>query len=386
MATTYSKRPVVIVKGQGATLWDINGQEYLDCMGAYGVCIVGHCHPRVVEAIQQQASRLLACHSSLYNDARSAFLQKITAITPPALNKVFLANSGTETVEAAIKLARKHTGRTEILAFMGGYHGKTYGSLSATWNKRYRTPFEPLVPGFTHVPYGRLNRVKNAVTEATAAVLVEPIQGEGGIKVPPLEFLGELRALCDATGALLICDEVQTGFGRTGRLFASEHFNVVPDVLCLAKAIGGGVPIGAMVAKGTVMASLTVGDHSSTFGGNPLTCAAAAAAVDVVVEERLPERAARLGSYFTARLQELQEKYTVVREVRGMGLMIGMEFRFDVYNLILGALKHGVLVLDAGRNVLRFLPPLVISREQLDRVIEVLDVVIGEEERARVSR
>jgi acetylornithine/LysW-gamma-L-lysine aminotransferase len=386
MANTYSKRPVVIVKGQGATLWDVNGREYLDCMGAYGVCVVGHCHPRVVEAIQQQAARLLACHSSLYNDARSTFLRKLVDITPTALNKVFLANSGTETVEAAIKLARKHTGRSEILAFMGGYHGKTLGSLSATWDKRYRTPFEPLVPGFIHVPYGRPDRVKDAVTEATAAVLVEPIQGEGGIKVPPLDFLSELRVICDATGALLICDEVQTGFGRTGRLFASEHFNVVPDVLCLAKAIGGGVPIGAMVAKEAVMASLQLGDHSSTFGGNPLTCAAAAAAVDVVVEERLPERAARLGSYFMARLKELQEKYTVVREVRGMGLMIGVEFRFDVYNLILGALKQGVLMLDAGRNVLRFLPPLVISREQLDRVVEVLDAVIGEEERARVGR
>jgi acetylornithine/LysW-gamma-L-lysine aminotransferase len=386
MANTYSKRPVVIVKGQGATLWDVNGREYLDCMGAYGVCVVGHCHPRVVEAIQQQAARLLACHSSLYNDARSTFLRKLVDITPTALNKVFLANSGTETVEAAIKLARKHTGRSEILAFMGGYHGKTLGSLSATWDKRYRTPFEPLVPGFIHVPYGRPDRVKDAVTEATAAVLVEPIQGEGGIKVPPLDFLSELRVICDATGALLICDEVQTGFGRTGRLFASEHFNVVPDVLCLAKAIGGGVPIGAMVAKEAVMASLQLGDHSSTFGGNPLTCAAAAAAVDVVVEERLPERATRLGSYFMARLKELQEKYTVVREVRGMGLMIGVEFRFDVYNLILGALKQGVLMLDAGRNVLRFLPPLVISREQLDRVVEVLDAVIGEEERARVGR
>jgi acetylornithine/LysW-gamma-L-lysine aminotransferase len=386
MANTYSKRPVVVVKGQGATLWDVNGREYLDCMGAYGVCVVGHCHPRVVEAIQQQAARLLACHSSLYNDARSTFLRKLVDITPTALNKVFLANSGTETVEAAIKLARKHTGRSEILAFMGGYHGKTLGSLSATWDKRYRTPFEPLVPGFIHVPYGRPDRVKDAVTEATAAVLVEPIQGEGGIKVPPLDFLSELRVICDATGALLICDEVQTGFGRTGRLFASEHFNVVPDVLCLAKAIGGGVPIGAMVAKEAVMASLQLGDHSSTFGGNPLTCAAAAAAVDVVVEERLPERATRLGSYFMARLKELQEKYTVVREVRGMGLMIGVEFRFDVYNLILGALKQGVLMLDAGRNVLRFLPPLVISREQLDRVVEVLDAVIGEEERARVGR
>jgi acetylornithine/LysW-gamma-L-lysine aminotransferase len=386
MANTYSKRPVVIVKGRGATLWDVNGQEYLDCMGAYGVCVVGHSHPRVVDAIQQQAANLLACHSSLYNDARSTFLKKIVDVTPKELNKAFLANSGTETVEAAIKLARKHTGKTEIIAFMGGYHGKTFGSLSATWNKRYRTPFEPLVPGFKHVPYGRPERVKAAVTDETAAILVEPIQGEGGIKVPPIGFLSELRQICDAKGVLLICDEVQTGLGRTGRFFASEHFNVVPDVMCLAKAVGGGVPIGVMVAKEDVMASLKLGDHSSTFGGNPLTCAAASAAVDVVVEERLHERAARLGTYFMAKLKELQETYTVVREVRGMGLMIGMEFRFDVYPLILGALKQGVLVLDAGRNVLRFLPPLVISRDQLNRVIEVLDAVIGEEERARVRR
>ncbi|MCW4037571.1 MAG: aspartate aminotransferase family protein [Candidatus Bathyarchaeota archaeon] len=386
MANTYSKRPVVIVKGRGATLWDVNGQEYIDCMGAYGVCVVGHSHPRVVDAIQQQAASLIACHSSLYNDARSTFLKKIVDVTPKELNKAFLANSGTETVEAAIKLARKHTGKTEIIAFMGGYHGKTFGSLSATWNKRYRTPFEPLVPGFKHVPYGRPERVKAAVTDETAAILVEPIQGEGGIKVPPNGFLGELREICDAKGALLICDEVQTGLGRTGRFFASEHFNVVPDVMCLAKAVGGGVPIGVMVAKEEVMASLKLGDHSSTFGGNPLTCAAASAAVDVVVEERLHERAASLGTYFMAKLKELQEKYRLVREVRGMGLMIGMEFRFDVYNLILGALKQGVLVLDAGRNVLRFLPPLVISKDQLNRVIEVLDAVIGEEERARVRR
>lgn len=386
MANTYSKRPVVIVKGRGATLWDVNGQEYLDCMGAYGVCVVGHSHPRVVDAIQQQAANLLACHSSLYNDARSIFLKKIVDVTPKELNKAFLANSGTETVEAAIKLARKHTGKTEIIAFMGGYHGKTFGSLSATWNKRYRTPFEPLVPGFKHVPYGRPERVKDAVTDETAAILVEPIQGEGGIKVPPSGFLSELREICDAKEVLLICDEVQTGLGRTGRFFASEHFNVVPDVMCLAKAVGGGVPIGVMVAKEDVMASLKLGDHSSTFGGNPLTCAAASAAVDVVVEERLHERAASLGTYFMAKLKELQEKYSVVREVRGMGLMIGMEFRFDVYNLILSSLKQGVLVLDAGRNVLRFLPPLVISRDQLNRVIEVLDSVIGEEERARVRR
>lgn len=386
MANTYSKRPVVIVKGRASTVWDVNGREYLDCMGAYGVCVVGHCHPRVVNAIQRQAADLIACHSSLYNDARSTFLQKIVDVTPTELSRAFLANSGTEAVEAAIKLARKHTGKTEIIAFMGGYHGKTFGSLSATWNKKYRTPFEPLVPGFKHVPYGKPERVKTALTSETAAVLVEPIQGEGGVRVPPAGFLQELREICDEKDVLLICDEVQTGFARTGKLFASEHFNVVPDVMCLAKAVGGGVPMGVMVARDDVMASLTLGSHSSTFGGNPLACAAASAAVDVILEEKLPERAARLGAYFMTALKGLQQKYSIVRDVRGMGLMIGMEFRFDVYSLILGALKQGVLVLDAGRNVLRFLPPLVISREQLDHVIAVLDLVIGEDERGRQRR
>jgi len=383
MAHTYSKRPVVVVKGRAATVWDAAGREYLDCMGAYGVCVVGHCHPRVVEAIQRQASRLIACHSSLYNDARSTFLQKIVDITPTELSRAFLANSGTEAVEAAIKLARKHTGKTKILAFMGGYHGKTFGSLSATWNKKYRTPFEPLVPGFTHVPYGKAERVRAAITRETAAVLVEPIQGEGGVRVPPAGFLQELREICDEKDVLLISDEVQTGFARTGKLFACEHFDVVPDVMCLAKAVGGGVPMGVTVAREDVMAALTLGTHSSTFGGNPLACAAAAAAVDVILEEQLPERAARLGAYFMKALEGLQQKYSMVREVRGMGLMIGMEFRFDVYSLILGALEQGVLILDAGRNVLRFLPPLVISREQLDHVVAVLDAVIGADERER---
>jgi acetylornithine/LysW-gamma-L-lysine aminotransferase len=383
MAHTYSKRPVVIVKGRAATVWDAAGREYLDCMGAYGVCVVGHCHPRVVDAIQRQAARLIACHSSLYNDARSTFLQKIVDITPTELSRAFLANSGTEAVEAAIKLARKYTGKPGILAFMGGYHGKTFGSLSATWNKKYRMPFEPLVPGFTHVPYGKAERVRAAITRETAAVLVEPIQGEGGVRVPPAGFLQELREICDEKDVLLISDEVQTGFARTGKLFACEHFDVVPDVMCLAKAVGGGVPMGVTVAREDVMAALTLGTHSSTFGGNPLSCAAAAAAVDVILEERLPERAARLGAYFMKALEGLQQKYSMVREVRGMGLMIGMEFRFDVYSLILGALEQGVLILDAGRNVLRFLPPLVISREQLDHVVAVLDAVIGADERER---
>jgi len=379
-ANVFSKRPIVAVRGRGALLWDVNGREYIDCMSAYGVSVVGHCHPRVVEAIKRQAELLIACHSSLYSDARSEFLRKLMAITPTGLKKAFLANSGTEAVETAIKLARKYTGKPEMIAFVGGFHGKTMGSLSATWNSRYRAPFEPLVPGFKHVPYGKTEGLRAAIGERTAAVIVEPIQGESGIRVPPEDFLKELRETCDERGVLLIFDEVQTGFGRTGKLFACEHSGVTPDILCLAKSIGGGVPIGVTVAREDVMSSLGLGEHTSTFSGNPLICAAASAAIDVVVEEKLPERAGVLGRYFMEELERLRGEHRIVREVRGKGLMIGVEFRFDVWKLILGALERKVIVLDAGRNVLRLLPPLVITRDQIDRVVSVLDEVIGEED------
>ncbi|MDQ1278957.1 MAG: LysW-gamma-L-lysine/LysW-L-ornithine aminotransferase [Thermoproteota archaeon] len=384
MANVYSKRPLVITRGKGALVWDINGKEYIDCMGAYGVCIVGHCHPKVVAAIQRQAETLISCHGSLYNDTRSELLEKIAKISPKGLDRSFLSNSGTEAVEAAIKLARKSTGKQEIIAFMGAFHGKTMGALSATWDRKYRSPYEPLVPGFKHVPYGDSGKVRETITDGTAAVLVEPIQGEGGIKLPPENFLRELREICNEKKILLICDEVQTGFGRTGKLFAFEHSGILPDIVCLAKSIAGGVPFGVTVARDDIMAAFKVGDHSSTFGGNPLACAAASAAIDVVLEENLPERAATLGKYFKDRLDVLKGKYKIVREVRGLGLMIGMEFRFDVFNIILGSIKRGVIILDAGRNILRFLPPLVISREQIDIVVDVLDVVIGEEESAKL--
>lgn len=380
MANFFAKKPLVAVRGRGALIWDINGREYIDCMSAYGVSVVGHCHPRVVEAIKRQAELLIACHSSIYNDARSEFLRKLMAITPKGLEKAFLSNSGAESVEVAIKLARSYTGKPGIIAFVGGFHGKTMGALSATWNSKYRTPFEPLVPGFKHIPYGKAEGLKTAIDEKTAAVIVEPIQGESGIKVPPEDFLNELREICNEAGVLLIFDEVQTGFGRTGKLFACEHSGITPDILCLAKSIGGGVPIGVTVAREDVMSSIKTGEHSSTFSGNPLICAAASATIDVIVDEKLPERAEVLGHYFMDRLEKLREKYRIVREVRGKGLMLGMEFRFDVLNLILGALQRNVIVLDAGRNILRFLPPLVITERQIDRVISVLDEVIGEED------
>lgn len=381
MANTFSKRNRVITRGKGALVWDINGNEYIDCTGSYGVCIVGHCHPRVVEAVQRQVETLIACHASFYNDARSELLEKIIGIAPKGLDKVFLSNSGAESVECAIKLARKYSGKPEIIAMVGAFHGKTMGALSATWKKKYRVPFMPLVPGFKHVPPNNLEKVRDAITEKTAAILVEPVRGESGVRVPSDDFLPGLREICDEKDVLLIFDEVQTGFGRTGKVFACEHWNVVPDVLCLAKSVAGGIPMGATFARHDVMSAFQRGEHSSTFSGNPLVCAAASAAIDVLVEERLPERAATLGRYFKGKLEGLQEKYRIVREVRGLGLMLGMEMRFDVYNILLGCMDRGVLVLDAGRNVVRFLPPLVIEKEQIDRVIEVLDVVMAGENR-----
>jgi acetylornithine/LysW-gamma-L-lysine aminotransferase len=384
MANVYAKKSLTLVRGKGALVWDINDQEYIDCMAGYGVCIVGHCHPRVVKAIQKQAETLISAHGSIYSEPRSTFLKKLSSITPKGLTQAFLSNSGAESIECAIKLARKYTGKTDIIAFVGGYHGKTMGALSATWKKKYRQPFLPLVPGFTHVPFGKSNRVKEAITEKTAAILVEPIQGERGIILPPPNFLKELRELCDSTGVILIADEVQSGFGRTGKFFACDHYGVVPDIMCIAKSIAGGVPMGVTVSTQDIMSTFTLGNHSNTFGGNPLACAAASATIDVLIEEKLHERAASLGKYFMDKLEELHDKYRLIREVRGLGLMIGMQLRFDILNILQNSLKRNVLLLDAGRTVLRFLPPLVITKEQLDRVINVLDTVIGEEERERL--
>ena len=384
MANVFSKRPVTITKGRGALVWDIHGKEYVDCTGSYGVCIVGHSHPKVVEAIERQAEKLISCHASFYNDVRSELLQKLVQIAPKGINKVFLGNSGAESVECAIKLARKFTGKSEIIAMMGAFHGKTMGALSATWNKKYREPFKPLVPGFKHVPANNLEKISETITENTAAILAEPIRGEGGIRLPKNGFLQGLREICDERNILLILDEVQTGFGRTGKMFACEHWDVTPDIMCLAKSVAGGLPLGVTFAKENIMSSFKIGEHSTTFSGNPLICAAACAAIDVVVDEKLPERAAELGKYFRERLGELQAKHMIVRDVRGLGLMIGMELKFDVLNILLKSINNGVLILDAGRTILRFLPPLVIEKNHIDRVVTVLDAILEEEEHERL--
>jgi acetylornithine/LysW-gamma-L-lysine aminotransferase len=385
MANVFSKKPVVLTRGKGALVWDINGKEYVDCTSSYGVALLGHCHPKIVAAICAQAAQLISCHSGFYNNKRAEFIQKLVQITPKDLDKAFLSNSGAESVECAIKLARKYTGKPEIIALMGAFHGKTMGALSATWDKKYREPFMPLVPEFKHVAPDDGDKIREAITEKTAAVLMEPIRGEGGVRVPPDGYLRSVRQICDEKNVLLIFDEVQTSFGRTGKLFGCQNWGVTPDVMCLAKPFAGGLPIGITVAKENIMSAFKVGEHSTTFSGSPLVCAAGCAAIDALVEEKLSDRAAEMGKYFKAQLESLQAKHKIIKEVRGLGLMLGMELRYDILNVILKSLAKGVLVLDAGRTVVRLLPPLVIEKEQIDLAVEVLDEVLEEEENERTS-
>lgn len=385
LANVFSKKPVVLTRGKGAVVWDINGKEYLDCTSSYGVALLGHCHPKIVAAVQSQVVQLISCHSGFYNDKRAEFIEKLVKITPKGLDKAFLSNSGAESVECAIKLARKATGKPEIIALMGAFHGKTMGALSATWDKKYREPFQPLIPEIKHVAPDNPDKLREAITEKTAAVLMEPIRGEGGVRVPPDGYLQEVREICNQKGVLLMFDEVQTSFGRTGKLFGCENWGVTPDVMCLAKPFAGGLPIGITVAKEDIMSAFKLGEHSTTFSGSPLVCAAGCAAIDALLKEKLAERAADMGKYFKAQLEELQAKHKIVKEVRGLGLMLGVELRYDVLNVILKALGKSILVLDAGRTVVRLLPPLVIEKQQIDKAIMVLDEVLGEEEDERAK-
>ncbi len=387
LAKVYQKFPVSLVKGRGAILYDIDGKEYIDCMGGYGVSLVGHCHPKVVKAIRDQSERLITCHGSFYNDARAELLEKLMKISPKGLNKVFLSNSGAESIECALKVAVKYTSKSQIIGMVRGFHGKTLGALSATWNPKYKDAFQPLVySNFNFVPYGKLEKVEEAVTEKTAAVIVEPVQGEGGVYVAPNGFLQGLRNLCDERDILLIFDEVQTGFGRTGCMWSCDHWRVSPDIMCVSKAMGGGIPIGATLAKEEIMNSLQVGEHSSTFGGNPVACAAANATIDVILEENLVERARILGGSFKLILQGLLDQFRILREVRGLGLMLGLESRTFISDVLMKALENGLILLYSGKNVIRFLPPLVIETEHLKKAAQILTEVFQEEEKRAFRR
>jgi acetylornithine/LysW-gamma-L-lysine aminotransferase len=371
----YPKREVAIVRGKGARVWDEAGQEYIDCVGGHGVAIVGHCNPAVIEAIRQQAEVLITCPEIFYNDVRARLLERLIGIAPAGLERAYLCNSGAEAVEAAIKLARLSTGRGGVVATMRGFHGRTMGALSATWEQEYREPFFPLIPGFSHVPYNKLDAMAQAVDENTAAVLIEVVQGEGGVNLGAGEYLQGVQELCRSKGALLIIDEVQTGFGRTGKLFACQHYDLQPDLLCLAKGIAGGVPMGATLL-GERVNNIKPGVHGSTFGGNPLACAAALATIDYILEHDLPAQAARKGTWALERLGSIQARE--IRQVRGLGLMIGIELRQRVTPYLRALMeKQHVMALPAGKTVLRLLPPLVISDDDLARACDAVEAVLS---------
>ncbi|MBE3560148.1 MAG: [LysW]-lysine hydrolase [Ktedonobacteraceae bacterium] len=382
----YGKRPVAIVRGSGALLWDEQGREYIDCNAGHGVASIGHGRPEIAAALSHQALNLITCSETFYNGVRARLLERLARLIPQEHTRIFLCNSGTEAVEGAFKFARLATGRSGIVATLRGFHGRSMGALSATWEPHYREPFAPLLPGVTHIRYNDLAAAEQAITTETAAVIIELVQGEGGVHVATEAFVQGLARLCHERGALLIVDEVQTGFGRTGRLFACEHYHVQPDILCLAKALGGGVPMGAICLGPRVIESgrISRGAHGSTFGGNPLACAAALATLDIIEREALPQRAAELGAYALERLRAIRSP--LVRDVRGRGLLLGIELGRRVQPYLEKLIERGVLALPAGPNVLRLLPPLVITREQLDRVLEILvDVLEGERQTQQVA-
>lgn len=374
-AGLYNKQPIVFVRGQGASLWDEHGIEYLDCSAGHGVANLGHAHPKVAAAVAAQAGKLITLFETYYNDQRAALMERLTGLAP-GLERVFLCNSGTEANEAAIKFARLSTGRSGIVAAMRGFHGRTLGALSATWNKKYRQPFEPLIPEFRHIPFNNSQALRNAVNEHTAAILLEVIQGEGGVYLAEAEFLETARELCTQQGALLIIDEVQTGFGRTGRMFAYQHYNLQPDMVCVAKSLAGGLPIGA-VLLGSSVHNLAPGLHGSTFGGNPLSCAAGAAALEAIVEENLAEQAAQKGVYLIDKIRQIPSSQ--IREVRGLGLMIGIEMKQKVAPYLRALQERRILALSAGLTTIRLLPPLVITTPQIDTLLAALAEVLNQE-------
>ena len=370
----YNKREVTIVRGQGTRLWDEQGKEYLDCATGMGVASVGHANPQVAEAIAAQARTLITCPELFYNDRRAELLQKLAAVTPPGLERIFLCNSGTEALEGAFKFARMSTGKPNIIATMRGFHGRTLGALAATWDPKSREHFAPLPAGFHHVAYDKLDVLEEALDDETAAVVLEIIQGEGGVRPASAGYLQGVQALCRQRDVLLIVDEVQTGFGRTGKFFACEHYGLEPDILTMAKAMAGGLPMGAF-AIGERVRTIHKGTHSSTFGGNPLACATALAVLDILQSQRLPQQAAAVGTYFLEQLRAMES--AKIREVRGLGLMVGVELKEKVAPYLRGLMERGVIALAAGTTVLRFLPPLIITREEIDNVVTQLREVLS---------
>ncbi|MEJ2718845.1 MAG: acetylornithine transaminase [Deltaproteobacteria bacterium] len=378
---TYGRAPIMLTRGRGCKVWDSNGREYLDFIGGIAACPLGHGHPGLARAISEQ-SQILVHVSNLFHIESQIRLAALL-VEHSFADKAFFCNSGAEANEGAIKLARKYFhdrgehDRYHVITMEDSFHGRTLATLAATGQTKYRQGFEPTVQGFSHVPFGDLDALEKAVTRETAAIMVEPIQGEGGVKVPPAGYLAGVRALCDSRGALLLFDEVQTGMGRTGKLFAYEHFGITPDVMSLAKGLAGGVPMGAMLAKDEVAGAFVPGTHATTFGGNPLSSAAAVAVLEQILSDGFLENVERMGHYLRERLEEVGDRHAIVREVRGIGLMQGIDLTAPGADIAVAMRERGVLVNCTAETVLRFLPPLVVTREEIDEMITVLDDVLA---------
>lgn len=382
MNTFGDRTPVCFDYGKGINLWDIDGKKYYDFLGGIAVSAVGHSHPKLVNAIKNQAEKFIHC-SNLYYIEPQAKLAKLL-VENSCADKVFFANSGAEANEGAIKLARiyfKKKGmeeKFEIITLANSFHGRTLATIAATGQNKYQKPYSPLTPSFLSVPINDLPALENAINDSTCAVMIEPIQGESGVNLTTSEYLKGVRKLCDEKGILLIFDEVQSGLGRTGKLFSYQHFDVEPDIFTLAKALGGGFPIGALCAKEHVAKAFEPGDHGSTFGGNPLACSAALASLEIILEENLVENSEKMGEYFIEKLSELSNKYDFIKEVRGKGLMIAVEFSIEKAAEIKNkCFDNGYLIGNVGNNIIRILPPLIISKEDIDKMVSMLDNILS---------
>jgi len=383
LANTYARNPILLVRGKGAQVWDSTGKEYLDFVAGIAVCNLGHCHPKVVQALEEQARQLIHCSNLYYNGPQVELARRLCEHSFG--ERVFFCNSGAEATEAAIKLARKyartHYGpeRYEIITMENSFHGRTMGALSATGQKKFHQGFEPLLPGFTYCPFDDLEAVAQAIGPQTCAVMVEPIQGEGGVVLPSPDYLKGLKELCDQTGTLLIYDEVQVGMGRTGRLFAYEHFNAPPHIMTLAKSLANGIPIGALVATEEVAQAFVPGDHASTFGGNPLATAAGCCVIDTLVKDGILANCEEMGNYLLQGLLGLKKRYAFIKAVRGKGLLCGCELEFEGKKIVERCMAKGVLINCTAGKVLRFIPPLIITQEEIDRLLKTLDEVFAEQ-------
>lgn len=378
---TYRRIPIVLVRGDGARVWDSDGKEYLDFVAGIAVCSLGHSHPAVIDAISRQVEILTHVSNLYYIEPQIILASRL--VKHSFADKVFFCNSGAEANEAAIKLARKYAheymegDKYQIITMEDSFHGRTLATVTATGQKKFQVGFEPLPEGFTYVPFNNISAIENAITETTCAVMVEPIQGESGIKIPDDNYLPQLRKLCDDRGILLIFDEVQSGMGRTGTLFAYEHCGIQPDIMTLAKALGNGYPLGAMLATDKVASAFVPGNHASTFGGNPLGMAAGIAVIDTMLGGGILDNCKEIGSYFFEKLHDLKERHDVIVDVRGKGLMLGVELSVPGDDIVKSIMEKGVFINCTNGNVLRFVPPLIIDRKDVDRVITILDEELG---------